>query len=121
MIRLAANIGILVVALLHLWFCILEMFFWKKPLGLKVFRITQAFANESAALAANQGLYNAFLSAGFLWGLLSGDPAQSFHVKVFFLSAVIVAGIYAGFTVNKRIFYIQALPAIVTFILLLIS
>lgn len=118
MLNIIANIGILLVAALHIWFCILEMFLWKKPLGLKTFKLNQEFANQSAPLAANQGLYNAFLSAGLIWGLLSNN---SFHIEIFFLSCVIIAGIYGAFTVNKRIFFIQALPAIITFILVCAS
>lgn len=119
MINILANTGVLLIAILHLWFCILEIFLWRKPLGLKVFKIKQEFANQSASLAANQGIYNMFLSAGLVWGLLSIDNAQAFQVKLFFLSCVIVAGVFAGITVNKRIFYVQAVPAIVTFFLLL--
>jgi putative membrane protein len=118
MIQIIANIGIILIAILHIWFSVLEIFFWTKPLGLKVFKMSQEFANQSASLAANQGVYNGFLSAGLLWGLLSNDPLQAFHVKIFFLSCVIIAGTYAGLTVNKRIFFIQALPAIIIFILL---
>lgn len=121
MVEFIANMGVLITAILHLFFCILEMFFWNKPLGLKIFKTTQTFANQSAVLAANQGLYNAFLSAGLIWGLLSCDPVQSFHVKIFFLSCVILAGIYGGLTVNRRILVIQALPAVISFILLYFS
>lgn len=118
MIKVIANIGVLITSLLHLWFCILEMFFWKKPLGLKIFKLNQAFADQSATLAANQGLYNSFLSAGLLWGLFSNDPLQSFHIKVFFLICVVIAGIYGGITVNRKILFIQALPAALTLVLL---
>lgn len=121
MIKILANIGIAITATLHLWFFILEIFFWTKPLGLKIFRINQEFAHQSASLAANQGIYNGFLSAGLLWGLLAGDSEQSFHVKIFFLSCVVIAGVYAGLSVSRKILFIQALPAAVTLILLYFS
>jgi putative membrane protein len=98
------------IALLHLWFLILEMFFWRKPLGLKTFRMSQAKADDSAVLAANQGLYNGFLAAGLIWGMLSIDGA--FAIRIFFLSCVVIAGVFGALTVSRRIFYIQALPAI---------
>ncbi len=95
------------VALLHLYFLVLEMFFWTKPLGRKVFRLDPAFAEASKVLAANQGLYNGFLAAGLAWGLCRGDvPAQ-----LFFLGCVIVAGVYGAATVGKKILFVQAVPA----------
>ena len=109
-----ADIIIAIVALLHVYFLVLEMFLWDKPLGRKVFKLTPEFAAASKALAANQGLYNGFLVAGLVWGLLSGD----FHVKIFFLTCVIVAGIYGGYSVNRKIFFVQAIPAIVALVLL---
>lgn len=118
MITLFVNIGILLTAILHLWFCVLEMFLWQKPLGLKIFKLDQEFAKRSAPLATNQGLYNAFLSAGLCWSLFSSDPIQALHLKIFFLSCVVLAGIYGGVTVNTRILFIQALPAGLTLILL---
>lgn len=120
MLQVAANIGILLVALLHCWFCILEIYFWRRPLGIKLFRLNQEFANQSAVLAANQGIYNAFLAAGLIWGFISTDSSQAFNIKIFFLSCVIVAGVFAGITANKRIFYIQAIPAAITLALLMI-
>lgn len=107
-----ADVLIVLVALLHLWFLVLEMFLWTKPLGLKTFRNTIEHAKASATLAANQGLYNGFLSAGLFWGLIASDPALGLAVKTFFLGCVIVAGIYGAATVSVRIFVIQALPAI---------
>ena len=114
---LAAQIVITLVALLHLFFLALEMFFWTKPLGRKVFGLKQEFANNSAALAANQGLYNGFLAAGLIWGLL--DQVNGFNTLIFFLSCVVVAGIYGALSVNKSIFWVQALPAIIALLLLL--
>ena len=109
---LFANVLVGFVAVLHAWFLILEMFLWTKPVGLKIFRNTVEHAKASATLAANQGLYNGFLSAGLTWGLLAPTPAEAFAVKNFFLGCVIVAGAFGAATVSKRIFYIQALPAI---------
>jgi putative membrane protein len=104
------------VAILHIYFLVLEMFLWEKPAGRKSFRTTAEFAAQSKTLAANQGLYNGFLAAGLIWGLFAGDA-----VKIFFLSCVIVAGIFGAFTVSKRIFYIQALPALIGLVLLLVA
>ena len=107
----AANVVVLVVALLHLYFLVLEMFLWDTPRGRKVFGLTPEFAAQSKVLAANQGLYNGFLAAGLLWGLYLGPAGQA--VKIFFLLCVLVAGVYGGATANKRIYFIQALPAAV--------
>lgn len=96
------------VALLHLYFLVLEMFLWTRPLGLKVFRNTPEKAETTRVLAANQGLYNGFLAAGLLWGLL----ASRGDVLVFFLGCVVVAGAYGAWSVSRRIFWIQALPAL---------
>jgi putative membrane protein len=106
-----AIVLVALVALLHSYFLVLEMFLWTKPAGLKVFRNTPEFAQASKVLAANQGLYNGFLAAGLLWGLLLG-PAAGRPVLVFFLGCVIVAGVYGAATVSKRIFFVQAVPAI---------
>lgn len=114
MLTTLVTVGVLIVAILHLWFCVLEMFLWQKSLGLKIFKIDADFARRSAALAANQGLYNLFLSAGLFWSLLSGDPLEAVHLQLFFLSCVALAGVYAGLTVSIRILFVQALPAIIT-------
>jgi putative membrane protein len=106
-----ANILIGFIAVEHLSFLILEMFFWTKPLGLKSFRMTRETAQASAALAKNQGLYNGFLAAGLLWSLFNVDPVQAFSLKVFFLGCVFTAGIYGGLTASRSILRIQALPA----------
>lgn len=113
---LLANIFVVIVALLHLGFLYLEMFLWDKPRGLRTFNMTVEVARQSKTLAMNQGLYNGFLSAGLIWGLFAGEP-----VKIFFLSCVIIAGIFGAQTVSKRIFYIQALPAILALVLILVS
>ena len=114
-----ANILVAAVALLHLYFMILEMFLWDKPAGLKAFALTPEFAAESKTLAANQGLYNGFLVAGLIWGLLLG--ADGMQIKTFFLGCVIVAGVYGGLTVKMKILYIQALPAALALALLLVG
>ena len=112
----AANILVGLVALLHLYFLVLEMFLWDKPRGMRTFRTTPEFAAASKSLAANQGLYNGFLAAGLVWGFFAGDP-----VKIFFLACVIVAGAFGAATVNLRILWIQALPAAIALALVLIS
>jgi putative membrane protein len=109
------NVLALIVAFLHFGFLYLEMFLWDKPTGRRVFRTTADFASQSRSLAMNQGLYNGFLAAGLVWSLFAGDAA-----KIFFLSCVVIAGLFGAYTVSKRIFYIQALPAIVTLVLVLI-
>jgi len=117
--RLLADGLVLLVALLHLWFLVLEMFLWTKPLGLKVFRNTPEKAQATKVLAANQGLYNGFLVAGLLWGLWLGSAGM--QVKVFFLGCVIVAGVYGAWSVSRRILWVQAAPAAVALALVLWS
>ena len=112
-----ANILVALVALLHLYVLMLEMFFWDKPLGRKTFGLTAEFATASKTLAANQGLYNGFLAAGLAWGLiLGGVPGGQF--KVFFLLCVLVAGIYGALTVNRKILLVQAVPALAALVAL---
>ncbi len=101
------------VALLHVFFFVIEAFLWTKPFGRKVFRTSAEFAQKSSVLAANQGLYNLFLAAGLVWALVLGDAPHAWSVATFFLSCVIVAGIVGGITSNPRIFLIQGVPAIV--------
>lgn len=112
------KIFIATIALLHFYFLILEMFFWTKPLGLKTFRMTQPQAETTATLAANQGLYNGFLSAGLIWALLHPSTLFATQIAAFFLFCVIVAGAYGAYSVNKRIFFIQGVPAILTLVCL---
>lgn len=109
---LVANLLVVLVALLHIGFLVLEMFLWDHPIGRRQFRMTPEYSKASATLAANQGLYNGFLSAGLLWGLLAGDTS----IKIFFLVCVLIAGIYGGFTAKRTILYIQALPALLAMI-----
>jgi putative membrane protein len=115
---LIANCLVALVAALHGYFLVLEMFLWTKPLGLKTFRNSIEKATDSAVLAANQGLYNGFLAAGLVWGLVDGVPAFAFEIKTFFLVCVIVAGVYGAATVSRRILLVQAAPAAVALILL---
>jgi putative membrane protein len=114
-----ANIAVALVALLHLWFLVLEMFLWTKPLGLKTFRLTPDFAAASKSLAANQGLYNGFLAAGLAWGLVLGDSGDP--IKIFFLGCVIVAGVFGALTASRKILWVQALPGAVALVLVLIA
>jgi putative membrane protein len=116
---LVADIVIALVALLHVYFLVLEMFLWDKPAGLKAFGQTLEAARASKVLAANQGLYNGFLAAGLLWGLSQGGAGTS--VKVFFLGCVLVAGLYGAATASRKILFVQALPAAVGLALLLMS
>ena len=114
-----ANIAVALVALLHLNFLVLEMFYWDKPLGRRVFGLKPEFAKASKNLAANQGLYNGFLVAGLAWGLLLGEAGGT--VKVFFLCCVIVAGVFGAFTVSRMILWVQALPGAIALALVLAS
>jgi putative membrane protein len=108
---MAAAVMVTIVAALHVYFLVLEMFLWRKPLGLRTFGMTQEAADSSAVLAANQGLYNGFLAAGLLWGLLAYGVVSGRAILTFFLACVIVAGLYGAATVSRRIALVQALPA----------
>jgi putative membrane protein len=118
-VQLIANVVVGLVALLHLYFLVLEMFLWDKPAGLRAFGHTKEAATASKVLAANQGLYNGFLAAGLIWGLARG--ADGTDLKVFFLACVLIAGVYGAFTAGRRILYVQALPAAVAISLVLMS
>ena len=106
--RIIALLLVAFVALSHVGFLVLEMFYWNDPVGQQIFNTTVEFAAASAVLAANQGLYNGFLAAGLIWGLVSGRR----DLKVFFLCCVIVAGVYGGLTAKMSILYIQGIPAL---------
>ena len=110
--NLIANILVVIVALLHLGFLALEMFYWDHPVGRKRFGMTPEYSKASASLAANQGLYNGFLAAGLFWGLF----IDSASIKIFFLICVVVAGIYGSLTARRTILYIQALPGLLALI-----
>ena len=114
----AGNVAVALVALLHLYFLVLEMFCWERPLGLRTFGLTPEFAKASRALAANQGLYNGFLAAGLLWGLSLGPAGHA--IKIFFLGCVVVAGLFGGSTANRRILLVQALPGAIALVLVLV-
>ena len=114
---MASNIAIAFVAFLHLLFMVLEMFFWTRPLGLRIFGLKRELAEQTAVLAANQGLYNGFLAAGLIWALTStGDTTAK---SIFFLGCVTVAGVFGALTANRSILFIQALPGAVALMLVL--
>lgn len=110
---------IAIVAFFHFYFLILEIFFWDTSFGRKVFAMTPDYAKTTKVLASNQGVYNGFLSAGLVWGLTLGAAGNS--VKIFFLGCVIVAGIFGGLTANRKILWIQALPAVIALVLKLLE
>jgi putative membrane protein len=116
---IVANILVALVATLHAGFLVLEMFLWTTPFGLKTFNMTAEVANSSAVLAANQGLYNGFLAAGLIWGLIARTNATS--IKVFFLGCVIVAGVFGAATAKPSILFMQALPAALALLAVLVS
>lgn len=107
------------VAILHAYFMVLEMFLWDTPKGRKVFGLTPEFATASKVLAANQGLYNGFLSAGLIWGILLGPAGNS--VKVFFLACVVVAGLFGAATSSRKILFVQGIPGAVALVLVLLA
>ena len=117
--KTAADVLVAVVALLHVYFLVLEMFLWDKPFGLRTFGMTSEKAAATKSLAMNQGLYNGFLAAGLVWGLALG-PA-GFGIKVFFLACVIVAGIFGAITASRKILWVQAAPAAAALALLYLS
>ncbi|GAB3191313.1 DUF1304 domain-containing protein [Hydrogenophaga aquatica] len=114
---LAAHVAVALIALLHIWILVLEMFLWDKPAGLKAFGKPLEFARATKVLAANQGLYNGFLAAGLLWGLASGKA----DVQIFFLACVLVAGIYGSATASRKILFIQAVPATIGLALVVLA
>jgi len=118
-VALIANIVVSVVAQLHVYFLVLEMFLWDRPTGLRAFGQTLEAAKASKVLAANQGLYNGFLAAGLVWGLILGPSGT--NVKMFFLVCVLIAGLYGAATASRKILFVQALPAAVGLALLLLS
>ena len=116
---LIADLAVAIVALLHLGFFILETFFWTRPLGKRIFRLDEENTQATASLALNQGVYNAFLAAGLVWGLLGGPSA--FQIKVFFLSCIVVAGIVGGLTAKRSILWMQAVPGLVALVLVFLT
>jgi putative membrane protein len=120
-VRVAATILIVLVAALHVYFLVLEMFLWRTPFGRRTFRTTPEAAESSAVLAANQGLYNGFLAAGLIWGLLAYGLIGGRPIVTFFLACVVAAGIYGAATVSRRILIVQAVPAAIAMVLLWLS
>jgi putative membrane protein len=118
--KLLVQLLVLLVAVEHLWFLVLEMFLFTKPIGLKTFHVTEAHAKQVAPAMANQGLYNGFLAAGLVWSLFAAEPS-GFHLQLFFLGCVVVAGVFGAATVSRAIFFIQALPAAVAAALVLLG
>lgn len=118
---IAAHGLVILVALLHIWFLILEMFLWRKPIGLKTFRNTSEKAEITAVLAANQGLYNGFLAGALLASFLMPNPGLAFAFQVYGLSCVVLAGVYGAYSVSRRILYIQAAPAALALILVALA
>ena len=112
---ITANIVVILVALLHIYFLVLEMFLWDRPIGLRAFGHSPEAARASKVLAANQGLYNGFLAAGLVWGLILG-PA-GLDIKVFFLCCILIAGVFGAATANRKILFIQAMPAAIGLLL----
>lgn len=118
--HIAAHVLVGLVALLHAYFLVLEMFLWTTPFGQKTFKRTKAQQEETAVLAKNQGLYNGFLSAGLVWSFMAG-PALAQPLRFFFLGCVVVAGVYGAATVDKKIFAIQAAPALLALAMVALS
>ena len=117
--RAAAAVAVVFVALLHVWALVLEMFLWKRPAGRRFSGLSPELAEGSAPLAANQGLYNGFLAAGLVWGLVS--ERHGFAVEVFFLSCVVVAGVFGAATAKRSILWVQAVPGAVALALVFLS
>ena len=115
----AASVLVALVAIEHIYILVLEMFLWTKPPGLRAFGLTPEFAEQTAVLAANQGLYNGFLAAGLIWGLMLKE--NGFQVRVFFLCCVIVAGVFGAITAKPSILWVQAAPALVALLVTILA
>ncbi|KAK0117592.1 hypothetical protein ONS95_011928 [Cadophora gregata] len=109
---LLSHLAVSVLAAEHVYIMVLEMFLWTTPRGMKAFGMKKEFAEKTKTLAANQGLYNGFLAAGLFWGLIHPVPEVSRQLSLFFSSCVLVAGIYGGATANKKILFVQGVPAL---------
>ena len=112
--------AVIIVAIEHFAFLVIEMFFWTRPLGRRIFKQTLEKSRQTKVLAANQGLYNGILATGLLWSLLHPDHEFGAQLTLFFLLAVIVAGLYGAYSAHKNILFVQALPAAITLVLLYI-
>ena len=119
--EILAKVLVALVAIEHLYILVLEMFLWTKPRTRKVFGLSEELAQKTTAMAANQGLYNGFLAAGLLWGLLHSNLAFGFQLQFFFLTCVIIAAIYGSLTVKKSILLVQGLPAILALAFLILA
>jgi putative membrane protein len=117
-VTVVADILVALVALIHVYILILEMFLWATPRGRKAFGTEPEFAVASRTLAANQGLYNGFLAAGLVWGLIASG-GTGFAAKLFFLSCVAIAGIYGAVTASRRILLVQTVPAVLALLFVL--
>jgi putative membrane protein len=118
---IVATILVALVALLHVYIMLLEMVWWDSPRGQKAFGLQPDFAKATKTLAANQGLYNGFLAAGLIWGLVHPDPAVAWQIKLFFLACVAVAGIFGAVTSSRKILFIQTVPAVIAIIALVLA
>lgn len=116
-----ASTLVALVALEHIYILVLEMFLWTTPAGRRAFGMRPEQAEATKVMAANQGLYNGFLAAGLIWGLLHPDLSVGFQIQLFFLGCVLVAGLYGGMTAARKILYIQALPAALAILFVLIA
>lgn len=116
-----AVILVALVALEHIYILVLEMFLWTTPRGMKIFGMKPDLARQTKVMAANQGLYNGFLAAGLIWSLVHPEAAMAFELKLFFLGCVLLAGLYGGATASRRIFVIQALPAALALVAVLLA
>ena len=114
-----ATVVVVLIALVHVYILVLEMFLWEKPAGRRAFGLSREMAAATKKLAMNQGLYNGFLAAGLLWGVLLGGP-QGTSVKIFFLCCVLAAGLFGAATASRKILFIQAVPAAVGLALVLL-
>ena len=115
--KIAADVAVVFIAAIHVYILVLEMFFWKKPLGRRAFGLRPELAEATAPLAANQGLYNGFLAAGLLWGLSLGG----FSIEIFFLLCVIIAGVFGALTASRKILWVQAVPGLIALALVLLA
>lgn len=106
-----ATLLVALIAALHVYIMLLEMLWWTTPRGLRAFGTTEAFAQSTKVLAANQGLYNGFLAAGLIWALIAGVAGVGHSPALFFLACILIAGVYGAATANRRILFIQAVPA----------
>ncbi|WIM40584.1 DUF1304 domain-containing protein [Paenibacillus sp. PK4536] len=119
--HLLAIIFVVLVAVEHLYIMVMEMFLWTKPRTLKTFNLTPELAESSKSLAANQGLYNGFLAAGLIWGLVHPTAQFGYQIQLFFIICVLIAALYGGATSSRRIWLMQGAPAVLALLFLLLS